>query len=790
MGTLHVNPQHYSMSCTSGAFDGTARARRVVLTIPHAQKPDSDEQQRKKAQDGCLRCLLFHPLPLRSLALSLSLLLFLFLFLAALPCSKPQNKFFLPQCFSLLPLLVLPSCHVPANTRGKQACLCFLFYFLQHHSVTNTTVLDLLVPSQAIPMIASSVSTLLRADSPCVLGTLPPALVAVLSQTSHGVVAYLSAELPRSSAACGASPVAAESNTSACVPLHDDEEDRIRYAIFEDTVAQRRWTVELSRYCSCRSSGVTPSDEAVSWSIIESTWKDVQRGNHISRNSGGDGAPPTATLRPVPVTGMRYFTKQETWTEGSIIAAPPVEAPPAPLSMPVAPVVESATATAEMQRARRSAEETATEPLIRAASAAVPSRPSTASNGDGDSVAAVQTASTKPSTPATSISLTSLEGLSLHELITQHSGLVRFLVQVLAPQRMTQSLVVQKVCTQSAHHGHLEDVSSPLLCEVHDPAEASSVRRYTEADVAAAVELLTVPHPRQPKQRELKSEAYLHMSLDGFADGELRHKAVNRAYPALALHWPTSAALLDAMERYVDREVVLETRKRHPELTAVEDENRKRTRSHSSSTSREDFDGESLLPSAIQANVPTTPPAHSPQQGHDRTFTRQLFRSLREYPQSLKRGDLHAWCDGAEAAKVRECLQASAILTHASSTSRTAVVGSAATTAVTSTTLFPLPIANEEDVAVLRGQYDMLATAETTMERRLRDYRDTVQELKTWYRAEHCAPQFLSELRAWVQTQEESRTTVVGLYEKVHALRYRLERDLTEYFHLRALHVL
>lgn len=384
----------------------------------------------------------------------------------------------------------------------------------------------------------------------------------------------------------------------------------------------------------------------------------------------------------------------------------------------------------------------------------------------------------------------------MQELANQHNALSRLLVQTLAPQRMTVALVVHQVCTASSEE------TAGLICSLRDDAagpHSGEPLRYTEAAVAAAVEHLTVPNPRQPKQRELKSEAYLLMNVGGFADGELRHKAVNRAYPALAHHWPASAPLLDAMERYADREVVLETRKRHPALTAPnastnssggggggDRTGRKRHRSRSSASSAEDeSDRDNEVPvaaasSSTPAAAQSTGVSAAPVQ---RAF---LFESLQQCPQSLERGDLHAWRTSPEAAQVKEALQAAVTLAPADAFTKSA---SAAATA-SSCTLSALPISTEEDVTVLRGRYDALAHAEEALERQLRDYGDTVHELRKWYREEQCAPQFRLELAAWVQSQEEARAALVTLHERIHAVRYTLERDLSEYLHLHALRVL
>ena len=608
-------------------------------------------------------------------------------------------------------------------------------------------------------------------DAPYVLGTLPPSLIAVISQNSHSVVAYLSADLPQLNTA----PDADKGTTKT---THRQDEKVFRYAVFEDAGTLRRWTVELT-------SSSSPTTKASSWSVSAATADQLKLPNRVNSDSSSTGDATTL----ISLTGARYVMKQNTWRESTMLTPSTVSAETAS----AASVVGEPHAKTQQKTTHSAADAFVTE---LSKDNGPTSALQTANDGGGGGPTSASSAPGEPTS--------STNGLSFQGLKTQHSALLHLLVQTLAPQRMTVPFVVRRVCTVSGAAAP----GSPHWCEVDgENTTASSApatpRRYSEADVAAAVELITDPHPRQPKQRELKSEAYLLLNLEGFADGEARHRAANRAYPALAQHWPASAELLDALERYVDREVVLETRKRHPELTAHVDrkKRRKRERSHSSSgtdsTSRggnSDNEGEGEVASATAVEtlkdaplppdtLPQTqpPPSSSQQQQQQQQRLEQrtapkAFQALHEYPQSLERGDLRTWCDGAEAASVRACLQAATKLTQQSASS--------------AVTLSPLPITNDADVAVFRGQYDTLAAAEEAMERCLRDYRDTVRELKAWYREEQCTPQFQAELQGWVQTQEESRVVLTGLYEKVHVARYRLERDLTDYLHLRALRVL
>ncbi|KPA82151.1 hypothetical protein ABB37_03285 [Leptomonas pyrrhocoris] len=635
------------------------------------------------------------------------------------------------------------------------------------------------------PLISSSTLA-----SPCVVGTLPPSLIAVVSQASHSVIAYLSAELPP--ADVGSAGTSMGSNAvDSTLP---GAKKALRYAVFEDAATQRRWTVELSSNRDRNNSSLA-SEETESWSV------DVDLSNGVQppdTTSGASAASAAAAASGVgPLTGPKHVMQQDTWRETAMMKPPP---PPlvarVPIAAAAADVVDATTLSTELQREGKESTKQGVTDInddASSTSSALTAAGNNPSPASATPAVELPRPPHAPPPPITNGAVSSLHGHSLDDLKNQHGALLRLLVQVLAPQRMTTPLVVRKVCTRSP------DGAASSLCEVHDPSSSSSVLRYTDADVATAVELLTTPHPRHPNQRELKSEAYLLMNLDGFADGELRHKAVNRAYPALALHWPTSAALLDAMERYVDREVVLETRKRHPKLTAQDGsgEQRKRRRSHSSSGSdsgsRDSSDNDergapaTVGPSA--SSRPSSDDSHASVPPRQHT-TQKTFQSLHEYPQSLERGDLHAWRDGAEATKVRECLQAATTLAQQTPSSSSASVAAASTSVDSATTLSVLPIANAEDVAVLRGQYDALATAEAAVERRLRDYRDTIQELKVWYRAEQCSPHFQSELGAWVQAQEEARAELVGLQEKVHIVRYKLERDLTDYLHLHALRVL
>nr|ACS87809.1 conserved hypothetical protein [Angomonas deanei] len=600
--------------------------------------------------------------------------------------------------------------------------------------------------------------------SPCVTGTLPPSLIREMTHKEHHVVALLSATLPSSAAPLTDVEVEAH-NASASA-----DGAKMRYAVFENAETMRRWTVELQHIPASSDESPAPS-----WSLSVS---DARRLGLTDSAADADvsSSSPDALLS---VSGPRYVMLPTTWRETTLTA--PVKKEVSGLKGQRKEVSVSVEAEGALL---------SPVPLVRDDSREVPpvdrSSPQEA------------TANALPASPTEerAYAFSSLQGLSLAALKEKHNALLRRLVEVLAPQRLTVPLIVRKMCTVPSGAADASHV-----CEVPSNDAEAPPMRYTDADVAAAVEQLTVAHARQPKQRELKSEAYLLMNVDGFADGELRRKAANRAYPALAQQWPASAALLDAMERYVDRDVVMETRKRHPELSAEKNGKVKRKRQRSASSSASDTSSSAASDvedekASARTNAPAVATATPSAPAASASAPRHRFESLHEYPKSLARGDLRAWWDGVEGEKVRECLQAATTLSQHHQQPRpqqaqsSSIGGDSPRVRASSGFLSVLPIANAEDVRVLRGQYDALAAAETEMVRRLREYRDTVGELRAWYKEDMCAPQFQAELQCWVQVQEEARTQLTGLFEKLHCVRYGLERDLTDYVHLHALGVL
>ncbi|KAK7197467.1 hypothetical protein NESM_000696100 [Novymonas esmeraldas] len=549
----------------------------------------------------------------------------------------------------------------------------------------------------------------------CVLGTLPDLLQHAVTQpgSSAGVAAYLTVDPPPA-------PLPRRATAEGMV-VHSGSASTFavpRYAVFDDAGRCCRWTVELTLI------GV-PAGGGVSDSPCD-TWKAAMP--HI---------PAAEEVVCAPLSerqALRLYMKPDTWRQTALLRED--AAPRSAASDP------AATAAPDVQ-------------------------------GRLDAAPAAE----RPPSTASSAEASTLLGLSLDQLVEQHTALVRRLVQVLAPQRCATAHVVRELCTSMPATAASSGSAGRHRTLALPSAGTGATMHYTDTDVAAAVELLTSPNARQPRLRELKSDGYLLMSLDEFTDGETRHRAANRAYPALALHWPASEQRMDAMERYADRDVVLETRKRHPELVRGRGEGeqpRKRARASSSDASdaekrENDEEAPRQRPPEVAAaasklsSLPPPPSASAPP-----ATPRSQFHSLREYPQSLEHGDLQTWARSEEARHAHKSFQ------------------EAASTAP----LTSLLLAGEQDVAVLRLQYNALTAAESNLERRLRAYGDTIQELRSWYRGELCTPKFRAELSAWLRTQEESRSELARLHTEVHVVRYRLQRDLSDYLHLHALGVL
>lgn len=615
--------------------------------------------------------------------------------------------------------------------------------------------------------MASSSLSLSAPCSSCVLGTLPDLLKQAMTQGRHGGVnAYLATELPhnRQSSKGDCQVRAGNANASAGPPG--------TYAVFEDARSCCRWTVEL-----VMADATGDGDMGDAWwanpehlAAMDATAaaEAVPSAPHQQEKNAGTGCSSR-------ITAMRYYMKPDTWTQTLLSheGETPRESRAAD-EIPHSGSASTGRVTSSDPRGCNSD--------VHVHHQATPSLLSTASS--------VVTATATEEVSSLSEASSPLHGLPLHQLIEQHTALVRRLVQVLAPQRQTIPHVIRELCTTRATSPSSGVASRVCVLPSTDALNAEPVQ-YTERDVAAAVEQLTSSNPRQPRLRELKSDGYLLMNLEGFADGKTRHKAANRAYPALALHWPASVQQMDAMERYVDRDVVLDTRKRHPELSGEGSDKRqgqKRDRSLSSTSSNAsgaDEDGANKARAPGSTSAPPSPPlgmAASPKRTAPTSSSRRFFQSLCEYPRSLEHGNLHAWARGTAAQQARGCLQAATTLTQGS----TSTVDASSDAA----TLGSLPITNEEDVAVLRCQYDALAAAESVLEKQLRAYSDTVQELRGWYRGELCTQQFRYELGAWLRTQEESRAVLTDLYAQVHTVRYSLQRDLSNYLHLHALGVL
>lgn len=616
-------------------------------------------------------------------------------------------------------------------------------------------------------MASSSLSLSSAPCSSCVVGTLPDLLKRAMTQGRRGgVTAYLATELPHNQQSSKDDCQVRTGHACASV------EPPGMYAVFEDARSCCRWTVEL-----VMAKAIGDGDTGDAW------WANPEHLAAIDATAAAEAVVSvphqpeknTGTGCSSRITAMRYYMKPDTWTqtllsdEGETARENRTDG-----EVPHSGSASTGAVTSSDPRGCNSdahVHHQATSSLLSTASSVV-------------TTTATEEASSLPAASSP------LHGLPLHQLIEQHSALVRRLVQVLAPQRQTIPHVIRELCTTRVTSPSSAVASRVCVLPSMDASNAEPMQ-YTERDVAAAVEQLTSSHPRQPRLRELKSDGYLLMNLEGFADGKTRHKAVNRAYPALALHWPASVQQMDAMERYVDRDVVLDTRKRHPELSGEgsdKKQGQKRDRSRSSTSSNAsgaDEDGAHKARAPGYTSSPPSPPlgmAASPKRTAPTTSSRRFFQSLREYPRSLEHGDLHAWARGTAAQQARDCLQAATTLTQSSTST---VDGSS-----DAATLGPLPITNEEDVAVLRCQYDALAAAESVLEKQLRAYSDTVQELRGWYRGELCTQQFRYELEAWLRTQEESRAVLTDLYAQMHAMRYSLQRDLSNYLHLHALGVL
>ncbi|TPP50424.1 hypothetical protein CGC20_1990 [Leishmania donovani] len=498
-------------------------------------------------------------------------------------------------------------------------------------------------------MASSSLSLSSAPCSSCVVGTLPDLLKRAMTQGRHGgITAYLATELP-----------------------HNQQSSKDGCQVRTGNACASAESPHLSAIDATAAAEALPSDP------------------HQQEKS-------PATLCSSRITAMRYYMKPDTWTQTLLSH----EGEPARESRTAGEVPYSGSATTG---GVTSSDPRGCNSDVHVHHQATPSLLSIASS--------VVTATATEEASSLSAASSPLHGLPLHQLIEQHSALVRRLVQVLAPQRQTIPHVIRELCTTRVTSPSSGVVSRVCVLPSTDSSNAEPMQ-YTERDVAAAVEQLTSSHPRQPRLRELKSDGYLLMNLEGFVDGKTRHKAVNRAYPALALHWPASAQQMDAMERYVDRDVVLDTRKRHPELSGEgsdKKQGQKRDRSRSSTSSNAsgaEEDGAHKARVTDCTSAPPSPPlgmTASPKRTAQTSSSRRFFQSLR---------------DSASA----RLLQAATTLTQSSAS--TADVSSDAAT------LGPLPITKEEDVEVLRCQYDALAAAESVLEKQLRAYSDTVQELR------------------------------------------------------------
>ncbi|KAG5493866.1 hypothetical protein JKF63_01698 [Porcisia hertigi] len=607
--------------------------------------------------------------------------------------------------------------------------------------------------------MTSSLSSSVPCSS-CVLGIIPDLLRLAMAEGTHGgITAYMTSELPLDPE-CSKGDDPGRAGTLADSPGLTGT-----YAVFEDARNCCRWTVELVMV-----EEVGDGEAKGTWwaSPEQLATMGVTAGAEVVWSAPSQLEESAGSRRLSRIAAMRYYMKPDTWRHTPLSR----EREAAAANCVAGEVPHCGSASA--------AEATSTNPMggdnnAQTHRQATPSMFSATSS--------VATAAATREASALSAVSSPLRGLPLRHFVEKHLALVRRLVRVLAPQRQTIPSIVREVCTT-----RVKSPSSGItrrVCEIPsaDALEAQPVQ-YTERDVAAVAEQLTSSHPRQPRLRELKSEGYLFMNLDEFADGETRNKAVNRAYPALALHWPASAQQMDVMERYVDRDVVLETRKRHPQLSEDGSHNtqqRKRNRSSSSTAScasGEDDDEE------LKATAPSSASAPLSQRlpGATAAVSRCLFHTLHEYPQSLEHGDLHTWARGPEVQQARDSLKASRTWTQgtASSVSKSADAA----------TLTSLPVTNEKEVEMLRNNYDAVAVSEGVLEKHLRAYSDTVQELRNWYREELCTQQFRCELEAWLRIQEESRATLTDLYIQVHSVRYRLQRDLSDYLHLHALGVL
>ncbi|KAG5493115.1 hypothetical protein GH5_01851 [Leishmania sp. Ghana 2012 LV757] len=612
--------------------------------------------------------------------------------------------------------------------------------------------------------MASSSSSLSSAPcSSCVLGTLTDSLRLAIEQGGQGgVTAYLASELP-------CNPQGSKNGGKG--PLGDicaSVEAPGTYAVFEDARTCCRWTVEL---VSANAAGNGYTD---TW------WMDPEHLAAVGAMEAADAASSAPHQQgkcvgrgcASRITAMRYYMKPGTWRETFLLRESET-ATPSRAAAEVPHSTRVSTREVASSDPRRSITGTYTHEQ------ATPFVPITA--------ASVVAATATSEASSSSVASSPLHGLSLHQLVEQHSALARRLVQVLAPQRQPIPHVIRELCTAIVTSPTSGVNARVCILPSADGPNAAPMQ-YTECDVAAAIEQLTSSHPRQPRLRELRSEGYLLMNVSDFADGKTRHKAVNRAYPALAQHWPASAQQMDAIERYADRDVVLDTRMRHPVLSEERPDKKhrqKRGRSLSSTAScasGTDEDEHSARASCSSSTLASPPLGAAASPAKTATTPRRFFHSLREYPKSLEHGNLHAWARGTAAQQARDCLQAATALIQRSA--------SAANASSDAATLGPPPITNEEDVAVLRCQYDALATAESVLEKQLCAYSDTVQDLHGWYREELCTQHFRCELEAWLRTQEETRAALTDLYVQVHAVRYSLQRDLSDYLHLHALGVL
>lgn len=364
-----------------------------------------------------------------------------------------------------------------------------------------------------------------------------------------------------------------------------------------------------------------------------------------------------------------------------------------------------------------------------------------------------------------------LAKLKKDELLSGHRLLVQHIIQHMAPQALTVAQVVKDLCSANGvcklEAGAVFKGSTATTSAAEMVSSAAlGLDRYSAADVVHVVGVLTVPHRSRPKLRELRDESYVLLKIDAFADGVLRRKAANRAYPALA-HRASDAsvmALMNSMERYVDRDVVLETRKRHPRIMdrSVDPLQSRQKRSRSASPGPSDVEEEE------QNQQPKLPESASATAAFS-----YRFDHLYQYPHSLQRGSLRDW---AEAGEIQRLVQ---------KWKRPA-------TSETTQRLTELPIQCHTQYENKCSAYDTLAFAETQLTAKLAAHAGMINALQHWYSGvqKECSPNFNAELQRWLSEQQLCREDLLRLQAELHTVRYEAERSLLDYVHLHALGVL